>query len=90
MCIRDSRNAAIAAVENPTSLAGYSKESTMLAKAEPQYLALVVYMPETVGNEANYRGDVVPTIEPVSYTHLDVYKRQVLRFPSVPLPQTMQ
>ena len=57
------RNAAIAAVENPTSLAGYSKEGTMLAKAEPQYLALVVYMPETVGNEANYRGDVVPTIE---------------------------
>ena len=57
------RSAAIAAVENPTSLAGYSKEGTMLAKAEPQYLALVVYMPETVGNEANYRGDVVPTID---------------------------
>ena len=57
------RSAAIAAVENPTSLAGYSKEGTMLAKAEPQYLALVVYMPETVGNEANYRGEVVPTID---------------------------
>ena len=57
------RSAAIAAVENPTSLAGYSKEGTMLAEAEPQYLALVVYMPETVGNEANYRGDVVPTID---------------------------
>ena len=57
------RNAAIAAVENPTSLAGYSKEGTMLAEAEPQYLALVVYMPETVGNEANYRGEVVPTID---------------------------
>lgn len=57
------RNAAIAAVANPTSLANYTKEGTMLAKAEPQYLALVVYMPETVGNEANYRGEVVPTIE---------------------------
>ena len=57
------RNAAIAAVTNPTSLAAYSKEGTMLAKTEPQYLALVVFMPETVGNEANYRGEVVPTIE---------------------------
>lgn len=57
------RNAAIAAVANPTSLAAYSKEGTMLAKAEPQYLALVVFMPETVGNEANYRGDVIPAIE---------------------------
>ena len=35
----------------------------LAANAEPQYLALVVYMPETVGNEANYRGDAVPTIE---------------------------
>ena len=58
-----NRDEAIKAVQNPTSLADYSKEGTMLAKAEPQYLALVVYMPETVGNEANYRGDVVPTID---------------------------
>ena len=30
---------------------------------DEDYLALIVYMPETVGNEANYRGTTVPTIE---------------------------
>ena len=48
-------------------LANYSKNGTMVGKNDPayvdQYMALVVYMPEDVGNEANYRGNVVPTIE---------------------------
>ena len=30
---------------------------------DEDYLALIVYMPESVGNEANYRGTAVPTIE---------------------------
>ena len=29
---------------------------------DEDYVALIVYMPETVGNEANYRGDAIPQI----------------------------
>ena len=60
-----NRDAAMDAVTGPVALstAYTSGEMHLAANAEPQYLALVVYMPETVGNEANYRGDVVPTIE---------------------------
>ena len=60
-----NRDAAIDAVTSPVALstAYTSGEMHLAANAEPQYLALVVYMPETVGNEANYRGDAVPTIE---------------------------
>ncbi len=32
-------------------------------KNDEKYYAVVVYMPDTVGNEANYRGDVAPSIE---------------------------
>ena len=56
------RAAAIAAVTNPTALSDYSKEDNLLPNAS-DYVALVVYMPETVGNEANYRGNVIPEIE---------------------------
>ena len=41
---------------------GYSKANEMLPGAEA-YMAVVVYMPETVGNEANYRGGVAPQID---------------------------
>ena len=60
-----NRDVAIDAVTGPVALstAYTSGEMHLEANAEPQYLALVVYMPETVGNEANYRGDAVPTIE---------------------------
>jgi len=34
-----------------------------MAPDEVQYIALVVYMPEEVGNEANYRGTDIPKIE---------------------------
>lgn len=44
------------------SLKNYNSEGTMLA-GDYKTFALVVYMPEDVGNEANYRGNVVPTIE---------------------------
>ena len=40
---------------------GYSKAASMTAGQE-EYLALVVYMPTTVGNEANYYNADVPTI----------------------------
>ena len=60
-----NRDVAIDAVTSPVALstAYTSGEMHLAANAEPQYLALVVYMPKTVGNEANYRGDAVPTIE---------------------------
>ena len=42
--------------------AGYTKAESMLA-GEEIYLALVVYMPTSVGNVANHNGVNVPTIE---------------------------
>ena len=58
-----SRAAAVAAVTNGKPLnAGYTKANSMTAQNETTYLALVVYMPESVGNEANYRG-TAPQIE---------------------------
>ena len=43
---------------------GYTKSGSIEAGAASQYVALVVYMPETVGNEANYKtGEVVPQID---------------------------
>ena len=58
-----TRAEAIAAVQNPAPLDTYTKAGNLAAGADPQYVALVVYMPETVGNEANYRGNTIPTIE---------------------------
>ena len=58
-----SRDAAIEALTESKPLAAYSRKGALEAGAAPEYLALVVYMPTTVGNEANYRGDVIPTID---------------------------
>ena len=59
-----NREAAIKAVNGAKKLnAGYSEEQTMAVTDEKSYFALVVYMPTTVDNEANYRGDVVPSID---------------------------
>ena len=58
------REAAVAAVTNAQKIsAGYTKASTMAAGADALYLALVVYMPTTVGNEANHDGANVPQID---------------------------
>ncbi len=59
------RDAARAAITDSTVLStGYTKAGSIEAGADAQYVALVVYMPETVGNEANYRtGEVAPQIE---------------------------
>ena len=57
-----TRADAIAAVQNPAPLDTYTKAGNLAAGANPEYVALVVYMPETVGNEANYRGNAIPTI----------------------------
>lgn len=59
------RAAARAAVTDSVALStGYTKPGSIEAGADEQYVALVVYMPETVGNEANYRtGEVAPQID---------------------------
>ena len=57
-----NRDDAVAAVSEEKKIsAGYTKASSMAPEAE-LYLALVVYMPTTVGNEANHDGTNVPEI----------------------------
>lgn len=48
--------------DSAVPLNNYNSAGNMLA-GDYKTFALVVYMPEDVGNEANYRGNVVPTIE---------------------------
>ena len=59
------RDAARAAVTESKALtAGYTKTGTMTATNETAYMALVVYMPESVGNEANHAtGADAPSID---------------------------
>lgn len=57
------RSAAIAAVIEPKALSEVYQETVAMGPNRERYIALVVYMPEEVGNEANYRGDVIPQIE---------------------------
>jgi len=53
----------------------YTKANNLLATGDDDYITLVVYMPESVGNEANYRGTAIPTINlginlyATQYTH---------------------
>ena len=57
-----NRDDAVADVTTAKKIsAGYTKASSMLSGDE-LYLALVVYMPTTVGNEANHNGVDVPEI----------------------------
>jgi hypothetical protein len=44
-------------------LQNYSTEVAALNPGDTAYLALVVRMPEEVGNEANYREGVIPKVE---------------------------
>lgn len=57
-----TREDAWKAVGSTQGLNDYAKDSELAVGAE-EYVALVVYMPTTVGNEANYRGDTIPAIE---------------------------
>jgi predicted ribosomally synthesized peptide with SipW-like signal peptide len=58
-----NREAAVAAVANGKRIsAGYTKAASMIADEE-LYLALVVYMPTNVGNEANHDGVNKPEIK---------------------------
>ena len=44
-------------------LHNYDTNTAILAPGETSYIALIVRMPEEVGNIANYRGDDIPKVE---------------------------
>ena len=59
-----SRALARTAVTDAGNIATYTKTGSIAANdTNAQYVALVVYMPETVGNDANYVGDTAPSID---------------------------
>lgn len=63
-----TREEAWAAAGDTLGLSDYTKEAELYpaeteGKPSEQYVALVVYMPTSVGNEANYRGDVIPSVD---------------------------
>ena len=62
-----TRETAIAAAGDVKGLKGYNGDSTALdAKGganDVDYIAFIIYMPTSVGNEANYLGTDIPTIE---------------------------
>ena len=55
------RNAAVKLADMP--LHNYDTETTVLEPGATKYIALIVRMPEEVGNVANYRGDTVPEVD---------------------------
>ncbi len=59
---REEAEAAVAGKSGIIST-GYTKTGNMTADADDLYLAVVVYMPETVGNEANHDGENLPSID---------------------------
>ena len=55
------RETAVAIADMP--LHNYSTNTAVLAPGDISYIALVIRMPEEVGNVANYRGDTVPEVD---------------------------
>ena len=55
------RNAAVKLADMP--LHNYDTETAVLEPGGVKYIALIVRMPEEVGNVANYRGDTVPEVD---------------------------
>lgn len=59
-----TREAALAQVTNAGNISSYTKSGSMQKDAAPFTFAIVVYMPEGTGNEANYKaGTQAPEIE---------------------------
>ena len=56
-----NREKAVAIADLP--LHNYDTETAILAPGATKYIALIVRMPEEVGNVANYRGDTIPKVE---------------------------
>ena len=44
-------------------LHNYDTETAVLAPGATKYIALIVRMPEEIGNIANYRGNTVPKVD---------------------------
>jgi len=55
------RNAAVKLADMP--LHNYDTETAVLEPGATKYIALIVRMPEEIGNVANYRGDTVPEVD---------------------------
>lgn len=55
------RNAAVKLADMP--LHNYDTETAVLNPGATKYIALIVRMPEEVGNVANYRGDTIPEVD---------------------------
>ena len=55
------RNAAVKLAD--MTLHNYDTETAVLEPGATKYIALIVRMPEEVGNVANYRGDTVPEVD---------------------------
>lgn len=56
-----NREVAVEIADMP--LKNYATETAILASGATKYIALIVRMPEEVGNIANYRGDTIPKVE---------------------------
>ncbi|MBP3632976.1 MAG: hypothetical protein J6J43_00185 [Oscillospiraceae bacterium] len=54
---------AMAAAAATMPLNNYSTDTVVMEAGQTKYMALIVRMPEEVGNEANYRGDTIPKVE---------------------------
>ena len=63
----DTRDAALTAAANGGTLADYTKDGRLAPQGEitdHNTVTVIVYMPETVGNEANYKtGTIAPSID---------------------------
>ena len=55
------REAAVEIADMP--LHNYGTETAVLDPGAIKYIALIVRMPEEIGNVSNYRGDTVPKVE---------------------------
>ncbi len=59
-----NREDAVSAVADAGIIStGFTKSGSMVANADALYLAMVVYMPETVDNVANHNGTKIPEID---------------------------
>lgn len=56
-----SRDEALRVAER--KLSHYATDVAELEAGDAEYIAVVVAMPKTVGNEANYRGSSIPTVD---------------------------
>ena len=61
-----------------SSVTTQESQNAVMTSGDGKIIHVLTYLDDSVGNERYYDY----TLSPVSYTHLDVYKRQILTFPS--------